>query len=64
MARFRDHGLDSLCGECPLVGGEVKVDPPVSNLPVSNLENPDERQIDFLIVDTSPINSLGEDEIR
>jgi len=31
-----------------LVGGEVKVVPPVSNLPVSNLENPDEGQIDFL----------------
>jgi len=47
-----------------LVGGKVKVVPPVSNLPVSNLENPAEGQIDFLIVDTSPINSLGEDEIR
>ena len=31
-----------------MVGGEVKVVPPVSNLPVSNLENPDEGQIDFL----------------
>jgi len=31
-----------------LVGGEVKVVPPVLNLPVSNLENPEEGQIDFL----------------
>ena len=31
-----------------MVGGEVKVVPPVLNLPVSNLENPEERQIDFL----------------
>ena len=31
-----------------MVGGEVKVVPPMLNLPVSNLENPEERQIDFL----------------